>query len=336
MTRTTALLRCVTHRRTVSSLLAAPLVLTGLFLVGTGVAGFPTSAGPGDAVRTLRDADSLSVEATLQFISFDARTHDTATADGYPSFGTYSYRALDSAWYAKSMLDPSRFVGMDNEVAFDGEVTFVARSSGSEVSVSHAGEPRSLGMTLPNPLFALASWAIPVGDRNLDAAVKLSDLRSLDDAVLSLPDTAWTSMSVGTTVYEVARVRGDVLYGVPYTHEIVVPLGQRAEPCRIDRVGTNGQLITRFEFESWQPVDANEPAVGTEQGADQASSPSVRLPRVIRLSEYSTTNGQPVHTAVFFMESIRVNPALDAADLTIAIPTHQVVWNSDLEEFVGP
>ncbi|MBL9148834.1 MAG: hypothetical protein JNM94_09100 [Phycisphaerae bacterium] len=323
-------IRCSLHRPLVSSLLAAPLVLTGLALVGTGVAGSSEANGPGSVTRSLRDVSSLVVEATVQFVSVDPRTHDTARADGFPTLGFFSYTSVDNAWHVRSYLDSDRFVGMNTEVAFDGTQRLVSRSGDNQFSVTDAGEPRSIGMALPNPLFALASWAMPVNDTNLDRAVKLSDLRSLTDAQLSIPASAWTRRVVDTVDCEVATVRGDVVYGIPYHHELVVAAGQRDRLLRIDRVSDDGVVLSRAEFDNWEPVDG---AKANTSLAAQATETTLRLPRVVRLSEYRPMDGMLLHTITFQLNMLAVNGPVNDRQLWVDQAQAKLVYNADLGEF---
>ncbi|MDZ4831904.1 MAG: hypothetical protein SGJ09_17140 [Phycisphaerae bacterium] len=311
------------NSRLISSLLAAPLVLAGSLLVGTGVAGPSTSENPGTLVRALRNAESLSVEATVEFSTIDARSYPAVASDGYPIIGHFAYSAAGKAWSATSWLDPTRFKGMDTILTYDGVQQFTAQSGSDIMSVSEAGEPGVLGMTLPNPLIALASYARPVSDANIAEQMKLSDMRKLTEEALDVPAAAWMPVTVDGVAHERATVPGSTVFGVSYVHVVTVLASKRSEPVRIERVTPNGEVLTRFSFTSWQTTDGGSASLG-----------ALRLPRHIDIEEFRPSDGASLYRVTYLVSAVHVDTPLATGPVMADVSGATHVYQTDLGRFV--
>ncbi|MFO0828843.1 MAG: hypothetical protein U0572_11940 [Phycisphaerales bacterium] len=313
------------HRRLISSLLAAPLVLAGSLLVGTGVAGPNSNPSLGDSVRTLRAAPSMAIEAIVAFITTDPSSYPAVTCDGYPTYGTYSYRANGQAWLIKSYLDSTRFKGMNSELSFDGNQEFVARSDNEIVSISEAGEPSDLGMSLPNPIFALASYARPVNDANIGSPLKLSDLKSINDGALDASTAVWVPVQVDGLSLERTVLPGDTLAGHSYAHYVYVVPGKRTEPVRVDRVIEDGTVLTRYDFTDWKTAD------GVPEGTPGAS----RFPRNVKFIQYRAGDGAMLYQANYLVTKLKLGAPVATDELTVTVHASDHLYQADKGEYIN-
>ncbi|RMH25682.1 MAG: hypothetical protein D6693_08585 [Planctomycetota bacterium] len=129
------------------------------------------------ADETRRALNDLTGQfASLDAVSLGARVtvtvHEAIPGAGVPVGepieGFFEYAADGARWRRSSVLDASKFPGMNTTVAYDGSAYSYTMRDQKITSVSFAGPRRATGMSLPNPILELGRFCAPGDDLNTD------------------------------------------------------------------------------------------------------------------------------------------------------------------------
>ncbi|MDZ4755262.1 MAG: hypothetical protein SGJ11_12320 [Phycisphaerae bacterium] len=272
---------------------------------------------PADVVRTLRDAESMELVATVELRSVDPSQNHCLAADGDPIGGGYAYRSLGAAWRATSWMDPNRHFALDTEVSYDGTAHSVYMNNlTGRAAIRSQGEPVDGGFSLAHPLFRLAAWAAPLDDTSA-GAFKQSELAAIAENAMAIDDAAWSEVTIDGVAYDVTVVPGAQLNGAPYTHRITTPQGLRNEPFRIEYVRSNGIPFVRLQFENWSPPDS-----------DPAST--VRFPRLVQFQSLDPTDGAVLVNTTYTITHLKINTPVSYS--TVPVDTNEALhlYHDDL------
>lgn len=242
-------------------------------------------------------------------------------AKGHPVLGQVSYWAAGSRYRYVSCTDPLRLPGLNSDVAYDGEKYQLLLSDGT-LSVSPTDSPAILP-GVPNPIFEFLQFRYPVTDANYGVQIRLTDVQA-DSVPESFWNVSWTNApqthSDAPVSCRYADFPGGVCQGQAYIFRVYVSPASELRPCRIERVGSDGRLLSSADFsgyKTWGPA-----------------SSSLVFPQSIVLFGY-LPDQTPGVEVVIEVNAISVNPDTQVSTFQIN-PTKAVrVWDDLNQTFVS-
>lgn len=231
--------------------------------------------------------------------------------------GTMEYWAAGDMYRLKSYMDPAKYPGMDSQVAYDGQHFQLLLNSGSLLTFS-AQDNASVVMMLPNPLLALLQFRYPLTDANAQFRLRLKDV--INDVT---PDefwnVNWVIVEEAGRVFERAEFPGGTYEGQPYVHHVFVEPGTQNKLVRIDRVSSEGAVLTSAEFSHYVRIDT-------------PTGPTF-WPKSVILTTFDV-QGNPVAKMSFVITELSLNAAIPQEIFTISTVGVQTIWDDDLQMFV--
>jgi hypothetical protein len=238
---------------------------------------------------------------------------------GLPITGRYSYSASGGMWRSRSYMDHESLNYLRTEVAYDGAAHHYHMLDPDILSITLGDDDRSMGLVLPNPLLNATQFLIPVSDDNAHHDPTLSEIKAVANAV-DYSSVTWTLDPASQGALEYADLPGDTHEGHAYIHRVYAPVGERDRPVRIDRIATNGAVLTRTLLSEY--VDFGDDLI---------------LPTRFDFTLYDSASRAPAAQIVFDIDECSINSAatgaLTATDFQIPWTEAERVWLNDLEVY---
>lgn len=279
------------------------------------------------AVATAQDlADVLGQFKSISSIHFAASVdaglvaNATCCADIEPDSvieGTFEYWAADGKYRFNSYMDPTKYPGMDCQVAYDGQYFQLLQNSESILTFSSQDNANAV-MMLPNPLLQLLQFRYPLTDANAQLRLRLKDVIS-DVTPAEFLNVNWVTVEEAGRVLERAEFPGGTYQGQTYVHHVLVEPGIRNKPIRIDRVSVDGTTLTSTQFAHYFRITT-------------ANGPTY-WPRSVIIS-VSDAQGVKVGKMSFVITNFSLDGAILQEAFTISTEGVQTVWDDDLEVFI--
>ena len=170
-----------------------------------------------------------------------------------PIEGSLVYSADGEMWRLDSFMDPVRYPGMDTSLLYDGQL-FAYFEAGVGVLATQAdANPKVWGMMLPNPAFEAVQFLFPMTDENAHRQPRLVDVQALA-AETTLQSIVWGTGIVDDVVLDLAEFPGGVYDGTSYTFHVYTKPGVHSRPLVIDRVDSDGALLTRTRLSIYETI----------------------------------------------------------------------------------
>ncbi len=291
-------------------------ITTGLYLpVRTAVY---AQSGPDffdDFVAKFMNLNSLNIESTTRQV-YDIISCEPV-GPGVLIEGSFTYTANASLFVEESWLDPSQFPDFHTRRAYTsgGWHQYFDMASGT-ASLKAGGDYQQSGLVLPNPILAMTQFATPVTDANAGHQPTFIESKA---ALQSVAEPNWTLINeAGQALYK-GEFPGGTYAGHQYIH--IAYFSTAAEPrlIRVDRVATNGVLLTRTRFDSYRKVAG-----------------SGMWPGLVIFQVFDDGNGETAGTLEMQINTIEINdpanetPEIFDVDLTLA----QRIWLEDANCFL--
>jgi len=230
--------------------------------------------------------------------------------------GTYRYSAAGERYKIESFVNPSKYPGLNTQVAYDGGTFYLSLEPGKLLSYG-SQDHATLLPTLPNPLLQLVQFAYPETDDNSDLELHLTDVQN---SVLPAAfwNVQWLPIVENGIDLEYAEFPGGSYEGRNYVHRVYAVPGAHNKPVRIDRVTPGGGKLTSCEFGHYFGVPA---------GSGETYWPGTVL--MIAFDDTGTEAGR----MSFVVTDLSVNQVVPAESFTISIATVTHLWNDDLQSF---
>jgi len=174
-----------------------------------------------------------------------------AAAVNRPFAGRFEFLACGDRYRVQSHADPA-YPGALSSAAYDGH-EFQIRM-GDDLGVIQGADVDTALPGFPHPLLQLLQFRYPVTDATYAEEVRLKDVAG-DAAPASFWEVSWTEVEADGVPLEQAVFAGGDYEGHAYVHRVLTPRGERNRPCRIDRVATDGQVLTSARFSDYRPAD---------------------------------------------------------------------------------
>jgi len=237
---------------------------------------------------------------------------------GQPIFGQLDHWSAADRYRVSSYVEPDRFPGMQTDVAYDGRRFQLLRSDGT---LSYSEHDSAILLPLvPNPLLALLTFRYPLTDENYQFELRLKDVQR-DRPPPGFFDVEWVSIDEGGRTLERAEFPGGTYEGRTYVHYVYALPGHRNAPVRIERVTTDGIVMTSTEFTNYVQVDTpNGPTYWP-------------LQVVLRALD---SDGSDVVKIAYQIDTIEVDAPIPDEVLVIDPQAAARIWDDDRQEFVSP
>jgi hypothetical protein len=194
----------------------------------------------------LQSAESLHLQADATVTLLGAEPCGAA-ASGAVAWGRYECWALGERYRIDWIVDPASFPGMQVSVAFNGDQFALLLPKGVLSAGDADRDP--LLPALPNPLFELLQFLVPLSDANQAGVPRWRDLcRASFPAIIESRQVCEN----GTALARVA-VPGAVYEGRAYVYHVYIEDAPERRVVRIERASSNGPLPST-EFSEHAPV----------------------------------------------------------------------------------
>lgn len=241
-----------------------------------------------------------------------------ANTAGQSIFGQLDYWAANDRYRVISYVDPVAFPGMASEVAYDGKRFQLLRSDGTLSYSSH--DHATLLPVLLNPLLELVKFRYPLTDESYQFELRLKDVQ-LDRAPSGFFNVQWVKVYRAGQALERAEFPGGTYEGRAYVHHVYTLPGHRNMPVRIERVTTDGVVMTSAEFSDYCQVDA-------------AKGPTY-WPRQVVLRAMDSEGSDAVKIT-YRIDALQVDAPIPDEVFVIDPQAAARIWDDDRQEFVRP
>ena len=265
-----------------------------------------------DAVAFVKSKPSMHMECNVVI-----RQLDDATGAAGRSRGTFAYTQSGDRFRIASRIKGAigRAVQGPTEsiVLFDGQV-FRYMDPVTGGSSANPGIPAdgNFGAALPIPFLEALSFASATSDSDEGA---YRTWKATADQAMPGPIAGWQEATRQGRKCLVANFAGGQAEGRDYKYTVVVDTRDLGWPWIIERVTTDGTVLTRSVFESVE-------AFGDATNTMATTSGGVVTPLVFRFEMFNPQTGQQTHELLFTVTALRLgsNAAGDTAGSVFEIP----------------
>lgn len=259
-----------------------------------------------DAVAFVKSKPTMHMECNVVI-----RHLDDATGAAGRSRGTLAYTQSGDRFRIASRIKGA--IGGEAIVLFDGQVfRYIDPVTGG--SSANPGIPAdgNFGAALPIPFLEALSFASATSDSNEGA---YRTWKTTADQAMPIPISAWQEATRQGRKCLVADFVGGQAEEREYKYTVVVDTRDLGWPWMIERVATDGTVLTRSVFESVE-------AFGDATNTMATTSGGVVTPLVFRFEMFNPQTGQQTHELLFTVTALRLgsNAAGDTAGSVFKIP----------------
>lgn len=293
-------------------------------------------AGLGSSAFAQNDADAVGDSAIetvrsqfseLSAISFQADVEtklqkgitgsDIAVNEPIPDL--FKYWTLGSSWKKRSQMDTIQYPGMDTSIGYDDQWYWYKMHNADTMGISQAGDDRKSGMTLPNPIFALAQWLAPTNETE---DLTISEVRSEAQQSAFERLTPWEWVEIDGQQFAAADFQGAVMDRVEYDVRVYVrEFAGQPMPAIIERVDKDGVRV-RLIFDDYETFAADD-------GAE------MRWPMSFEFSAFDPRDGEQVGWMSMDLVQLTVSEAaLQDVNFSPPIEETEHVWFQEGEGFI--
>lgn len=261
---------------------------------------------------------SFSASFVIEIADLDTRSEcGVIGPPGQPIPGQLDYWSAAERYRVSSYVDPARFPGMQTDVAYDGRRFQLLRSDGTLSYSEH--DHGTLLPVLSNPLLALLTFRYPLTDENYQFELRLKDVQS-DQPPKGFFDVEWVNVEEGGRTLERAEFPGGTYEGRTYVHYVYALPGHRNAPVRIERVTTDGVVMTSAEFSDYCQVDSR-------------NGPTC-WPRQVVLRAMDSDGSEAVRIT-YEIDTLQVDAPIPDEVFVIDPQAAARIWDDDRREFVS-
>lgn len=223
-----------------------------------GFTGLMACAGElSDLFQRVTQLESLGLTASVQFRPIQPEHAESCcplqVQAGEVIEGSFSYMADGIMWRMDSFLDPAQYPQMNTTILYNGAHFAYQANNAGVLSIKTGAPPSVWGMMLMNPAFEIIQFLLPLNDDNEGRQPQLVEAKAAAAAALT-GSVHWETVTFEGKSFERAEFPGAVYHDVAYTHRLYTLPGQRDRPRVIDRVDTEGRVITRTRFSGYEDV----------------------------------------------------------------------------------
>lgn len=293
-------------------------------------------AALGQHAAAQNDADAVgesAIEAIrsqfsqLSAVSFEAavemrlvkRIGGAGIAVDEPILGAFEYAALGSSWKKRSQMDTALYPAMDTSVGYDGQWYWYKLHDTDTMGISSSGDIRTSGMTLPNPIFAVAQWLAPTNEAD-DLTINEVKGKAAQGEFERL--SAWDWVEVADQQMAAADFKGAIMDRVAYDVRVFVrEFAGQPLPAIIELIDGDGVRV-RAIFDNYETF-------GTDDGTQ------TRWPRTFEFRAYDPLDGGEVGWMSMEILNLTVSE-LALQDVTFSPPIADTehVWFQEGEGFI--
>lgn len=260
-----------------------------------------------DLVREILSAEAIHIRASATVGFLGAEPCGEATS-GSAAWGAYEYWGAGDRYRIDSLVDPAVLPGMQVSVAYDG-ARFSLLLANGVLSIGDT-DHNTLLPTLPNPLFELLQFLVPLSDANQATVPRWVDLRAapfpaiIDACAVNEGGEALVRLTLPGSVYE----------GRAYEHHVYVAAGAEPRVIRIERACGDDRL-TSLECSEHAPVG------------------NLLLPRRVRLTGFDADGSVGAETEMT-LTLVALGAPIDSEVFHIPFSCAARVWDDVRGQFV--
>ena len=260
-----------------------------------------------DAVAFEKSQPVMHVECNVVI-----RHLDDATGAAGRSRGTLAYTQSGDRFRIASRMKGA--ISAESIVLFDGQIfRYVDPTTGGASAGPGLPADGNFGPTLPIPFLEALSFASATSDA--DEGTSYRTWKTTADKAMPIPISAWQEATRQGRKCLVADFVGGQAEEREYKYTVVVDTRDLGWPWMIERVATDGTVLTRSVFESVE-------AFGDATNTMATTSGGVVTPLVFRFEMFNPQTGQQTHELLFTVTALRLgsNAAGDTAGSVFEIP----------------
>ena len=203
--------------------------------------------------RQFQQLSSLHFRAQVEILPGPGAVEPDCLCVVEPVAGEIQYWAEGNRYRILSTIEGDCYSWAQSEVAYDGRQFQLLRSDGTLIQ-SVRDDPRTVLPVVPNPLLELLQFMHPLTDANQYLRTRMVDVQK-DSPPESFWRARWQPVrQQGVSGLERAVFPGGTYLSDVYEYNVYARPGQHDRPVRIDRVTTEGRLLSSSRFDAWVDV----------------------------------------------------------------------------------